>query len=1672
MIVFFSSWLPAASSPRSSQAASTLAPPPAAAPGRELPASYDRALDAPPASALDASPASPEWLTSYGTELGRGSLGAHIAPAGIQPQGPKVDVGLWSTFAVSGAGGSVSAIVEDPDGRVFVGVPGVGVRVYQPAPDGGYSWATISATAGGLASNAVTALAIYGNELWVGTAANGISVRDLASGAWKTFTTANSPLPSNSVTRIGRAPNPNGFNSLWVSTTKGAANYTIFLGSANWEAITTANGLQYEQVRDVAVQVVNNKRYTWFSTIQIDTNFARGSLARWDGTSWSYFNDSNTGACQFTTARRIVVDQRNHVWFAAQQAGIIDDPDAIISLGLCRYTGTAWNFFSTADPGLPSNIVLDLALDSAQRLWMTFEVPDAQPAANVAGVYEEGRWEFYGTGPNGLGGRKMPVIASVGERIWFGQGDAATATAYAPFWQRAMPAEFGGSGAIQAMLIEPNIAWFGVGAGLAWRDSAGWSYRAIPGNAAAVTAIVRVADGTLRIGTQGQGIWSWNGSGFSNQQTTAHGLPSATIQDLHFDSGGRLWAATPAGLALQGQGYWMTLTAATSLLPADDIRALTSDKAGRLWIGTAAHGIAVYDPAGAGDGAWALVQAPTLVPGNAIRALSTDEQGFIWAGTTSGVGRWNPATNAWANPAAPGTLPSASVLSIASTGKGTIVVGTDRGAALITAQGVQKLYVSGTSMLNGRVLAVAGDAERIWFGAGAIAVRGLVTLGKFPPSISSVTPDIAEVGALITVKGANFDPNPLLNMVRFASSNHTVDVVPGDVVAATASTLTVRVPPLASAGMLRVETRGLKSPLNSSVVFRVKPTIASFNACLGIGDQLIINGAGFFGAGASGVKIKIGLGQERAIDSVSADRIVQVIRPDDTSGMITVVLPNGMQAQSGQPVAIGSIGVAGVQAQQAIEGEQMIWGKPTLFQLRLKSTTGCAASVDSGEMTWVRSDGTTQFAAVAFLTAKPLIVDNTLPSIPSLSETANFVGRFDYSNPRFPLSQLSAVRFTLRRGGMDVKTFEAPAGQFDMLEVANPFYTIMNLRVLSNSSSWEETNTFESTIWANLQHVERNFPYAPSSGHWADGESNWLYNWSSRIRFADSVNLDSDDYENIIDWADDLRENANDLRCDVDPCRPFIDMSVAVIDPNLYTPDTASGKARKPGTVATAFNFPDTVGHIYLQEVAHALDAVEESAPNHAAGNKFHSRYDEGGDSPACNNALTYRQAVIDQRGSSRRVVRLDDGDPVELSGISCAADTPKSTLAYVPGADNSNTFLEPLDVAQVWSELDISAEALSLKEGLPPYTRTLRLNGAITAHDAVTVTLSYLLGAEGTFSRNAAASAYRVVLRSASGQILLNYGFDVNRDSTHTHGHEEHSARFNLRIPFPAGADRAELYHGTARLWSRQVSRSAPTVAFVAPAGGSYSANQRISVSWSARDRDRDALQTALDYSPDNGVTWLPVAIKLPGTVYDWEPGFVPSGTQARLRLRVSDGFHTAAALSSPFTLTGPKPVAMIANPQPQQTFTEGQPITLVGGSRTADGYGTGLLQWKRNGSGVGWKSRVQDFFAPVGANTYEFSVTANGQDWAAIIGSLGEQRQPVGQAGVAGADRCGEHANGSLLALIKGEKLVAPRNRAGWLTKMDMILAGKRDQLRSWHGPGIDPSLHKCRDGRRKVQ
>ena len=99
------------------------------------------------------------------------------------------------------------------------------------------------------------------------------------------------------------------------------------------------------------------------------------------------------------------------------------------------------------------------------------------------------------------------------------------------------------------------------------------------------------------------------------------------------------------------------------------------------------------------------------------------------------------------------------------------------------------------------------------------------------------------------------------------------------------------------------------------------------------------------------------------------------------------------------------------------------------------------------------------------------------------------------------------------------------------------------------------------------------------------------------------------------------------------------------------------------------------------------------------------------------------------------------------------------------------------------------------------------------------------------------------------------------------------------------------------------------------------------IGVRWISSDPDHDALQAIVEYSPDGGRTWSTVFMAPDRGHARISAHSLSTSRDARLRVRVSDGFSESHAVSPHFTAAGRPATVRIARPAAGEPLRSGAP-------------------------------------------------------------------------------------------------------------------------------------------------
>jgi hypothetical protein len=185
----------------------------------------------------------------------------------------------------------------------------------------------------------------------------------------------------------------------------------------------------------------------------------------------------------------------------------------------------------------------------------------------------------------------------------------------------------------------------------------------------------------------------------------------------------------------------------------------------------------------------------------------------------------------------------------------------------------------------------------------------------------------------------------------------------------------------------------------------------------------------------------------------------------------------------------------------------------------------------------------------------------------------------------------------------------------------------------------------------------------------------------------------------------------------------------------------------------------------------------------------------------------------------------------------------------------------------------------------------------------------------------------YAIVLRGAGGAELARYPFTPDAVLSQA------AAQLSILqlVPYVSGTDRVDVEGPGGAGASLSAGAATPSVRVLSPNGGEVVAGDQLAVSWSASDADGEAVRATVQYSDDDGATWLVVARDATGTSATVERSNLAAGTRGRIRVCGSDGIHTGCdASDASFTVPSRAASLAIAAPASGSAVVYGQVVAL----------------------------------------------------------------------------------------------------------------------------------------------
>lgn len=523
-------------------------------------------------------------------------------------------------------------------------------------------------------------------RVWVGAKYGNCGVYQLDNGAWQNFTSANSLLPSNTITFIKAAAD----GSVWIATAGGLARYRDGL----WQSFSSANSILPAEIT-VNCMYITPDRALWIACQQgvyryhadVWTFYSSASMGvsnsyiysiafdsqgrGWFGTdsglisladgSWTHYTANSGLPSDYVFS--LAVDAQDNIWigtynglvkknafgttvYNTANSGLLDncvyklfaDPQQNIWLGLPatenplalnKFDGANWSYFHPSGAALSQNSITSMALGTGDKVWIGSSVKDGGGGASC---YENGQWQHFGTYNT-----EMPcpcahsVAADANGNAWVGTclglvKLTQTGSQYCPSSGSGLPS------LIMAMAADnQGNLWTGYSStGLGKFDGTSWT--SIPqsqtGITIANTKVIKTdAEGKIWIGCN-NGIACYDGLSWTNYTVANGSLLNNDVRDLCFDTQGRMWVANGV-LSCLDNGIWTHYSTENSPLQTNIVMAVAAGRDGAIWLACTGEGIYKLD-----NGTWTNYNmSNSPIPSNSIRKLMVDGHNTLWMGT-------------------------------------------------------------------------------------------------------------------------------------------------------------------------------------------------------------------------------------------------------------------------------------------------------------------------------------------------------------------------------------------------------------------------------------------------------------------------------------------------------------------------------------------------------------------------------------------------------------------------------------------------------------------------------------------------------------------------------------------------------------------------------------------------------------------------------------------------------------------------------------------------------------------------------------------------------------------------------------------------------------------------------------------------------------------------------
>jgi ligand-binding sensor domain-containing protein len=253
----------------------------------------------------------------------------------------------------------------------------------------------------------------------------------------------------------------------------------------------------------------------------------------------------------------IAVDAAGNKWFAVSSYS----PEIDAEAGLCKFDGTNWTTYTTANSGLVHNLTTKLEIDLQGNLWIGYgQTTEGSGVSKFDGT----DWTTYTSSNSGLVSNQVTAIAidSLGNK-WFGTSYGLSKFNGAEWTTFNSHNGLGSDFIFEITVDHENNVWVGTwGGGVAKYDGTNWmvynrSNSGLPENI--ITAIAVDKQGVKWFGTSTMGVVKFSNEIWTSYNSYNTNMLSNDISDIAIDKNGVKWISTNGwGVSSYNGQYWST----------------------------------------------------------------------------------------------------------------------------------------------------------------------------------------------------------------------------------------------------------------------------------------------------------------------------------------------------------------------------------------------------------------------------------------------------------------------------------------------------------------------------------------------------------------------------------------------------------------------------------------------------------------------------------------------------------------------------------------------------------------------------------------------------------------------------------------------------------------------------------------------------------------------------------------------------------------------------------------------------------------------------------------------------------------------------------------------------------------------------------------------------------